>query len=239
MAAGGWPGNGDDVSCRGREDRHRLVLASHILVCNAGILRDRPSPTPPSRTGAGVKVHLKGTLLHHAGLAMRDNASPANRHDSPTSGLCGNSASPTGRQGTWARACFHRGASGIRVMGLAPAPPATRLPAASRSRRHLPENIAPGVLTWSRWPPTTGKVLGVSSRGAGDQDGRPMASTRPALHRPGGGRTRRRGVLPPPRRNGRQPALGEDGEPGVQPITDVRPLVVEIEKIMSRCGRSR
>ncbi|CAN5439234.1 SDR family oxidoreductase [soil metagenome] len=189
IAAGGKAvANGDDVSTMaGGENIAKTALDNYgqidILVCNAGILRDKTfANTTEADWDLVVKVHLKGTYCCTMPVWkwMKDNGKPgAIVMTSSTSGLYGNfgqsnyGAAKAGIYGFMRVLSIEGRKYGIRVMGLAPGA-FTRMTSDLPGRQgkepdamSLPENIAPGVLYMvsDLAADHTGKVLGVSSRG--------------------------------------------------------------------------
>ncbi|MDO8799227.1 SDR family NAD(P)-dependent oxidoreductase [Phenylobacterium sp.] len=189
IAAGGKAvANGDDVSTmEGGENIAKTALDNYgqidILVCNAGILRDKTfANTTEADWDLVVKVHLKGTYCCTMPVWkwMKDNGKPgAIVMTSSTSGLYGNfgqsnyGAAKAGIYGFMRVLSIEGRKYGIRVMGLAPGA-FTRMTSDLPGRQgkepdamSLPENIAPGVLYMvsDLAADHTGKVLGVSSRG--------------------------------------------------------------------------
>ena len=189
IAAGGKAvANGDDVSTmEGGENIAKTALDNFgqidILVCNAGILRDKTfANTSEADWDLVVKVHLKGTYCCTMPVWkwMKDNGKPgAIVMTSSTSGLYGNfgqsnyGAAKAGIYGFMRVLSIEGRKYGIRVMGLAPGA-FTRMTSDLPGRQgkepdamSLPENIAPGVLFMvsDLAADHTGKVLGVSSRG--------------------------------------------------------------------------
>ena len=189
IAAGGKAvANGDDVSTmEGGENIAKTALDNYgqidILVCNAGILRDKTfANTSEADWDLVVKVHLKGTYCCTMPVWkwMKDNGKPgAIVMTSSTSGLYGNfgqsnyGAAKAGIYGFMRVLSIEGRKYGIRVMGLAPGA-FTRMTSDLPGRQgkepdamSLPENIAPGVLYMvsDLAAEHTGKVLGVSSRG--------------------------------------------------------------------------
>lgn len=189
IAAGGKAvANGDDVSTmEGGENIAKTALDNYgqidILVCNAGILRDKTfANTSEADWDLVVKVHLKGTYCCTMPVWkwMKDNGKPgAIVMTSSTSGLYGNfgqsnyGAAKAGIYGFMRVLSIEGRKYGIRVMGLAPGA-FTRMTSDLPGRQgkepdpmSLPENIAPGVLYMvsDLAADHTGKVLGVSSRG--------------------------------------------------------------------------
>ncbi|MFZ3005556.1 MAG: SDR family NAD(P)-dependent oxidoreductase [Phenylobacterium sp.] len=189
IAAGGKAvANGDDVSTmEGGENIAKTALDNFgqidILVCNAGILRDKTfANTTEADWDLVVKVHLKGTYCCTMPVWkwMKDNGKPgAIVMTSSTSGLYGNfgqsnyGAAKAGIYGFMRVLSIEGRKYGIRVMGLAPGA-FTRMTSDLPGRQgkepdamSLPENIAPGVLYMvsDLAADHTGKVLGVSSRG--------------------------------------------------------------------------
>ena len=188
VAAGGRAvANGDDVSTvQGGENILKTALdtfgGAHILVCNAGILRDKTfANTSEADWDAVVKVHLKGTYCCALPVWkwMKENGGGAMVLTSSTSGLYGNfgqanyGAAKAGIYGMMRVMAIEGRKYNIRVMGLAPGA-FTRMTADLPGRKDrepdpmsLPENIAPGVLYMvsDLAADHSGKVLGVSSRG--------------------------------------------------------------------------
>ena len=180
-----------------------------ILVCNAGILRDKSfANTSEQDWDLVVKVHLKGTYCCTMPVWkwMKDNGKPGTIiMTSSTSGLYGNfgqsnyGAAKAGIYGFMRVLSIEGRKYGIRVMGLAPGA-FTRMTSDLPGFRDkepdpmaLPENIAPGVLYMASdlAADHTGKVLGVSSRGVreikmvqtdGFQPGRPYTAQDVAEH---------------------------------------------------------
>ncbi|MCI3135371.1 SDR family NAD(P)-dependent oxidoreductase [Phenylobacterium aquaticum] len=215
VAAGGKAvANGDDVSTMaGGENILKTALDAFgqvdILVCNAGILRDKTfANTTEADWDLVVKVHLKGTYccVMPVWKWLKDNGKPGTIvMTSSTSGLYGNfgqsnyGAAKAGIYGFMRVLSIEGRKYGIRVMGLAPGA-FTRMTADLPGRQgrepdpmSLPENIAPGVLYMvsDLAADHTGKVLGVSSRGVreikmmqtdGFQPGRPYTAQEVAEH---------------------------------------------------------
>ena len=215
VAAGGRAvANGDDVSTmQGGENILKTALDNFgqvdILVCNAGILRDKSfANTSEQDWDLVVKVHLKGTYCCTMPVWkwMKDNGKPGTIiMTSSTSGLYGNfgqsnyGAAKAGIYGFMRVLSIEGRKYGIRVMGLAPGA-FTRMTSDLPGFRDkepdsmaLPENIAPGVLYMASdlAADHTGKVLGVSSRGVreikmvqtdGFQPGRPYTAQDVAEH---------------------------------------------------------
>ena len=215
VAAGGKAvANGDDVSTmQGGENIAKTALDNFgqidILVCNAGILRDKTfANTTEQDWDLVVKVHLKGTYCCTMPVWkwMKDNGKPGVIvMTSSTSGLYGNfgqsnyGAAKAGIYGFMRVLSIEGRKYGIRVMGLAPGA-FTRMTSDLPGRQgkepdpmSLPENIAPGVLYMvsDLAADHTGKVLGVSSRGVreikmlqtdGFQPGRPYTAQEVAEH---------------------------------------------------------
>lgn len=215
VAAGGRAvANGDDVSTmEGGENILKTALDNFgqvdILVCNAGILRDKSfANTSEQDWDLVVKVHLKGTYCCTMPVWkwMKDNGKPGTIiMTSSTSGLYGNfgqsnyGAAKAGIYGFMRVLSIEGRKYGIRVMGLAPGA-FTRMTSdlpGFRDREPdamaLPDNIAPGVLYMASdlAADHTGKVLGVSSRGVreikmvqtdGFQPGRPYTAQDVAEH---------------------------------------------------------
>lgn len=200
--------NGDDVSTmEGGENILKTALDAFgqvdILVCNAGILRDKSfANTSEADWDLVVKVHLKGTYCCTMPVWkwLKDNGRPGVIvMTSSTSGLYGNfgqsnyGAAKAGIYGFMRVLAIEGRKYGIRVMGLAPGA-YTRMTSdlPGRAGREpdplsLPENVAPGVLYMvsDLAADHTGKVLGVSSRGVreikmleteGFQPGRPYTA---------------------------------------------------------------
>ena len=214
-AAGGKAvANADDVSTMaGGENILKTALDNFgqvdILVCNAGILRDKTfANTTEADWDLVVKVHLKGTYCCTMPVWkwLKDNGRPgAIVMTSSTSGLYGNfgqsnyGAAKAGIYGFMRVLSIEGRKYGIRVMGLAPGA-YTRMTSDLPGRvgkepdpMSLPENIAPGVLYMvsDLAADHTGKVLGVSSRGVreikmlqteGFQPGRPYTAQEVAEH---------------------------------------------------------
>ncbi|MFN3521690.1 MAG: SDR family NAD(P)-dependent oxidoreductase [Phenylobacterium sp.] len=215
VAAGGRAvANGDDVSTMaGGENILKTALDAFgqvdILVCNAGILRDKTfANTSEADWDLVVKVHLKGTYCCTMPVWkwLKDNGRPGVIvMTSSTSGLYGNfgqsnyGAAKAGIYGFMRVLSIEGRKYGIRVMGLAPGA-FTRMTSDLPGRQgrepdpmSLPENIAPGVLYMvsDLAADHTGKVLGVSSRGvreikmletAGFTPGRPYTAQEVAEH---------------------------------------------------------
>ena len=215
VAAGGKAvANGDDVSTMaGGENILKTALDAFgqvdILVCNAGILRDKTfANTTEADWDLVVKVHLKGTYccVMPVWKWLKDNGKPGTIvMTSSTSGLYGNfgqsnyGAAKAGIYGFMRVLSIEGRKYGIRVMGLAPGA-FTRMTSDLPGRQgrepdpmSLPENIAPGVLYMvsDLAADHTGKVLGVSSRGVreikmmqtdGFQPGRPYTAQEVAEH---------------------------------------------------------
>ena len=180
--------NGDDVSTmEGGENILKTALDNFgqvdILVCNAGILRDKSfANTSEQDWDLVVKVHLKGTYCCTMPVWkwLKDNGRPGTIiMTSSTSGLYGNfgqanyGAAKAGIYGLMRVLSIEGRKYNIRVMGLAPGA-FTRMTADLPGRQgkepdpmSLPENIAPGVLYMASdlAADHSGKVLGVSSRG--------------------------------------------------------------------------
>lgn len=189
IAAGGKAvANGDDVSTMvGGENIAKTALDNYgqidILVCNAGILRDKSfANTSEADWDLVVKVHLKGTYCCTMPVWkwMKDNGKPgAIVMTSSGSGLYGNfgqsnyGAAKAGIYGFMRVLSIEGRKYGIRVMALAPGA-FTRMTADLPGRigrdpdpMSLPDNIAPGVLYMvsDLAADHSGKVLGVSQRG--------------------------------------------------------------------------
>jgi NAD(P)-dependent dehydrogenase (short-subunit alcohol dehydrogenase family) len=187
-AAGGQAvANGDDVSTiQGGENICQTALDHFgkvdILVCNAGILRDKTfANTSEADWDAVIKVHLKGTYCCAAPVwkFMKENGGGSMVLTSSTSGLYGNfgqtnyGAAKAGIYGMVRVMSIEGRKYNIRVMGLAPGA-YTRMTSDLPGRKDrepdplsLPENIAPGVLYMvsDLSAEHSGKILGVSSRG--------------------------------------------------------------------------
>lgn len=208
IAAGGRAvANGDDVSTvQGGENICNAALENFgrvdILVCNAGILRDKTfANTSEQDWDAVIKVHLKGTYCCAMPVWkwMKDNGGGTMVFTSSTSGLYGNfgqtnyGAAKAGIYGMVRVMSIEGRKYNIRVMGLAPGA-YTRMTADLPGRKDrdpdpmsLPENVAPGVLYMvsDLAKDHSGKILGVSSRGvreikmvqtAGFDPGRPYTA---------------------------------------------------------------
>jgi NAD(P)-dependent dehydrogenase (short-subunit alcohol dehydrogenase family) len=187
-AAGGRAvANGDDVSTiQGGENILKAALDAFgkvdILVCNAGILRDKTfANTSEDDWDKVVKVHLKGTYCVALPVWkwMKENGGGSMVLTSSTSGLYGNfgqtnyGAAKAGIYGMVRVMAIEGRKYNIRVMGLAPGA-YTRMTSDLPGRKDrepdplsLPENVAPGVLYMvsDLAADHTGKILGVSSRG--------------------------------------------------------------------------
>jgi NAD(P)-dependent dehydrogenase (short-subunit alcohol dehydrogenase family) len=187
-AAGGEAvANGDDVSTlAGGENILKTALdafgRADILVCNAGILRDKTfANTSEEDWDKVIKVHLKGTYCCALPVWkwMKDNGGGSMVLTSSTSGLYGNfgqtnyGAAKAGIYGMVRVMSIEGRKYNIRVMGLAPGA-YTRMTSDLPGRigrdpdpLSLPENIAPGVLFMvsDLAAEHSGKILGVSSRG--------------------------------------------------------------------------
>jgi len=215
VAAGGKAvANADDVSTmEGGKNILKTALDAFgqvdILVCNAGILRDKTfANTSEADWDLVVKVHLKGTYCCTMPVWkwLKDNGKPGTIiMTSSTSGLYGNfgqsnyGAAKAGIYGFMRVLSIEGRKYGIRVMGLAPGA-FTRMTSDLPGRvgrdpepMSLPENIAPGVLFMASdlAADHTGKVLGVSSRGVreikmlqtdGFNPGRPYTAQEVADH---------------------------------------------------------
>ena len=188
VAAGGKAvANGDDVSTvQGGENILKTALdtfgAANILVCNAGILRDKTfANTSEDDWDKVIKVHLKGAYCCALPVWkwMKDNGGGAMVLTSSTSGLYGNfgqtnyGAAKAGIYGMVRVMSIEGRKYNIRVMGLAPGA-FTRMTSDLPGRlgkepdpMSLPQNIAPGVLYMvsDLAAEHSGKILGVSSRG--------------------------------------------------------------------------
>jgi NAD(P)-dependent dehydrogenase (short-subunit alcohol dehydrogenase family) len=207
-AAGGRAvANGDDVSTvQGGENILKTALDAFgqvdILVCNAGILRDKSfANTSEDDWDKVVKVHLKGTYCCALPVwkHMKDHGGGSMVLTSSTSGLYGNfgqtnyGAAKAGIYGMVRVMAIEGRKYNIRVMGLAPGA-YTRMTSDLPGRigqepdpLSLPENVAPGVLFMvsDLAADHSGKILGVSSRGVreikmleteGFQPGRPYTA---------------------------------------------------------------
>lgn len=187
-AAGGQAvANGDDVSTMaGGENILKTALdafgRADILVCNAGILRDRTfANTSEEDWDKVIKVHLKGTYCCALPVWkwMKENGGGAMVLTSSTSGLYGNfgqtnyGAAKAGIYGMVRVMAIEGRKYNIRVMGLAPGA-YTRMTSDLPGRQgkepdplSLPENVAPGVLYMvsDLAAEHSGKILGVSARG--------------------------------------------------------------------------
>jgi NAD(P)-dependent dehydrogenase (short-subunit alcohol dehydrogenase family) len=213
-AAGGKAvANGDDVSTlQGGENILQTALDSFgkvdILVCNAGILRDKTfANTSEEDWDKVIKVHLKGTYCTALPVwkYMKDHGGGSMVLTSSTSGLYGNfgqtnyGAAKAGIYGMVRVMSIEGRKYNIRVMGLAPGA-YTRMTSDLPGRQgkepdpmSLPENVAPGVLFMvsDLAADHSGKILGVSSRGvreikmlqtAGFNPGRPYTAQDVADH---------------------------------------------------------
>ena len=187
-AAGGKAvANGDDVSTvQGGENICQAAIDAFgkvdILVCNAGILRDKTfANTSEADWDAVIKVHLKGTYncAMPVWKYMKEHGGGSMVLTSSTSGLYGNfgqtnyGAAKAGIYGMVRVMSIEGRKYNIRVMGLAPGA-YTRMTSDLPGRRDrepdplsLPENVAPGVLFMvsDLAAEHSGKILGVSSRG--------------------------------------------------------------------------
>jgi len=208
IAAGGRAvANADDVSTMaGGENILKTALDSFgkvdILVCNAGILRDKTfANTSEEDWDKVIKVHLKGTYCCALPVWkwMKDHGGGSMVLTSSTSGLYGNfgqtnyGAAKAGIYGMVRVMAIEGRKYNIRVMGLAPGA-YTRMTSDLPGRigqepdpLSLPENVAPGVLFMvsDLAADHSGKILGVSSRGVreikmlqteGFQPGRPYTA---------------------------------------------------------------
>jgi NAD(P)-dependent dehydrogenase (short-subunit alcohol dehydrogenase family) len=213
-AAGGRAvANGDDVSTiAGGENILKTALDAFgkidILVCNAGILRDKTfANTSEEDWDKVIKVHLKGTYCVALPVwkYMKDHGGGSMVLTSSTSGLYGNfgqtnyGAAKAGIYGMVRVMSIEGRKYNIRVMGLAPGA-YTRMTSDLPGRKDrepdplsLPENVAPGVLFMvsDLANEHSGKILGVSSRGVreikmlqtgGFQPGRPYTAQEVAEH---------------------------------------------------------
>lgn len=209
VAAGGKAvANGDDVSTMaGGENILKTALDAYgqvdILVCNAGILRDKSfANTSEQDWDLVVKVHLKGTYCCTLPVWkwMKEHGKGGSIVlTSSTSGLYGNfgqanyGAAKAGIYGMVRVLSIEGRKYNIRVMGLAPGA-YTRMTSDLPGRAgqepdplSLPQNVAPGVLFMvsDLAADHSGKILGVSSRGVreikmlqteGFQPGRPYTA---------------------------------------------------------------
>jgi NAD(P)-dependent dehydrogenase (short-subunit alcohol dehydrogenase family) len=213
-AAGGQAvANGDDVSTiQGGENILQTALDAFgkcdILICNAGILRDKTfANTSEEDWDKVIKVHLKGTYCCALPVwkYMKDHGGGSMVLTSSTSGLYGNfgqtnyGAAKAGIYGMVRVMSIEGRKYNIRVMGLAPGA-YTRMTSDLPGRigkepdpMSLPENVAPGVLFMvsDLAAEHSGKILGVSSRGVreikmlqtgGFQPGRPYTAQEVAEH---------------------------------------------------------
>jgi len=206
-AGGRAVANGDDVSTvQGGENILKAALDAFgkvdVLVCNAGILRDKTfANTSEADWDAVIKVHLKGTYCTALPVwkFMKENGGGSMVLTSSTSGLYGNfgqtnyGAAKAGIYGMVRVMSIEGRKYNIRVMGLAPGA-YTRMTSDLPGRKDrepdplsLPENVAPGVLFMvsDLAAEHSGKILGVSSRGVreikmleteGFQPGRPYTA---------------------------------------------------------------
>lgn len=215
VAAGGKAvANGDDVSTvEGGENILKSALDAFgqvdILVCNAGILRDKSFANMTEQDwDVVVKVHLKGTYCCTMPVWkwLKDNGRPGTIiMTSSGSGLYGNfgqsnyGAAKAGIYGFMRVLSIEGRKYGIRVMGLAPGA-LTRMTEdlpGMKGREpdvmSLPENIAPAVLFMASdlAADHSGKVLFASARGvaevkmlqtAGFHPGRPYTAQDLAAH---------------------------------------------------------
>jgi NAD(P)-dependent dehydrogenase (short-subunit alcohol dehydrogenase family) len=179
--------NGDDVSTlQGGENILSSALDNFgkvdILVCNAGILRDKTfANTSEADWDAVVRVHLKGTYCTALPVwkYMKEHGGGSMVLTSSTSGLYGNfgqtnyGAAKAGIYGMVRVMSIEGRKYNIRVMGLAPGA-YTRMTSDLPGRQgrepdplSLPENVAPGVLYMvsDLAAEHSGKILGVSARG--------------------------------------------------------------------------
>lgn len=186
IAAGGRAvANGDDVSTpAGGENILKAAIDAFgqvdILICNAGILRDRTfAKTSEADWDLVVQVHLKGAYCCTLPVWkwLKDNGRPGVIIlTSSTSGLFGNfgqanyGAAKAAIYGLIRVLSIEGRKYGIRVMGVAPNA-ITRMwadiPGIRRDEAHLilsPENVAPGVLFMASELAAdhSGKVLAVS-----------------------------------------------------------------------------
>jgi NAD(P)-dependent dehydrogenase (short-subunit alcohol dehydrogenase family) len=187
-AAGGKAvANGDDVSTmQGGQNIFQAAIdtfgAAHILVNNAGILRDKTfANTTEADWDAVIKVHLKGAYCCTMPVWnwMKANGGGVIVMTSSGSGLFGNfgqsnyGAAKAGLYGFMRVLSIEGRKYGIRLWALAPGA-YTRMTSDLPGRKDrepdpmsLPERIAPGVLYMvsDLSGEQTGKVLSVSSRG--------------------------------------------------------------------------
>jgi NAD(P)-dependent dehydrogenase (short-subunit alcohol dehydrogenase family) len=212
-AGGQAVANGDDVSTvQGGENILKTALDAFgkcdILVCNAGILRDKTfANTSEEDWDKVIKVHLKGTYCCALPVwkYMKDHGGGSMVLTSSTSGLYGNfgqtnyGAAKAGIYGMVRVMSIEGRKYNIRVMGLAPGA-YTRMTSDLPGRvgkepdpMSLPENVAPGVLFMvsDLAAEHSGKILGVSSRGVreikmlqtrGFNPGRPYTAEEVAKH---------------------------------------------------------
>ena len=213
-AAGGRAvANGDDVgTIQGGENILATALDNFgrvdVLVCNAGILRDKTfANTSEEDWDKVIRVHLKGTYCVALPVwkHMKDHGGGSMVLTSSTSGLYGNfgqtnyGAAKAGIYGMVRVMAIEGRKYNIRVMGLAPGA-YTRMTSDLPGRKDrepdplsLPENVAPGVLYMvsDLAADHSGKILGVSSRGVreikmletgGFQPGRPYTAEEVAKH---------------------------------------------------------
>ncbi|SEK05713.1 NAD(P)-dependent dehydrogenase, short-chain alcohol dehydrogenase family [Sphingobium sp. AP50] len=188
VAAGGRAvANGDDVSTvQGGENILKTALDAFgqvdILICNAGILRDKSFAKMTEQDwDLVVKVHLKGTFNCTLPVWkwLRDNGRPGVIIlTSSTSGLYGNfgqanyGAAKGGIYSLMRVLSIEGRKNNIRVMGLAPGA-LTRMTADlgfAENPLRLPENIAPAVLYMASdlAADHSGKILSVSSQGVAE-----------------------------------------------------------------------
>ena len=192
VAAGGKAvANGDDVSTMaGGENILKTALDAFgqidILVCNAGILRDKSfGNTSEEDWDLVIKVHLKGTYacVLPVWKWMKESGKGGSMVlTSSGSGLFGNfgqtnyGAAKAGIYGMVRVLAIEGRKYNIRVMCLAPGA-YTRMTSDLPGRigkdpdpMSLPENIAPGVLFMvsDLAAEHSGKTLGVTSRGVGE-----------------------------------------------------------------------
>lgn len=188
VAAGGRAvANGDDVSTiEGGENILKTALDAFgqvdILICNAGILRDKSFAKMTEQDwDLVVKVHLKGTFNCTLPVWkwLRDNGRPGVIIlTSSTSGLYGNfgqanyGAAKGGIYSLMRVLSIEGRKNNIRVMGLAPGA-LTRMTADlgfAENPLRLPENIAPAVLYMASdlAAEHSGKILSVSSQGVAE-----------------------------------------------------------------------
>ena len=207
--------NADDVSTMaGGENILKTALDAFgqvdILVCNAGILRDKSfANTSEADWDLVVKVHLKGTYCCTMPVWkwLKDNGRQGVIvMTSSTSGLYGNfgqsnyGAAKAGIYGFMRVLAIEGRKYGIRVMGLAPHDlrpartgrprPGSAEPARERGPRRALHGLGPG-----RRPHRQGAGRLLPRRPRDQDAGDRGFPAGPALHRPGGGRARQTGLL--------------------------------------------